>query len=100
MYRGTTPKHTFTLPFDCAEITKLSIAYAQGDDVIVEKTLSDCEINGNTLSVILSEEETLRFDVNKRCAEIQLRVARGETKSASDILKVPVDRILKEGCLE
>ena len=100
MRRGTTPKHTFTLPFDCSEITKLSIAYAQNNEVIVEKTITDCEIDGNTLSVVLSEEETLRFDDSKRCAEIQLRVARGEKKSASDVIKVAVDKILKEGCLE
>lgn len=100
MRRGTTPTHTFTLPFDCSEITTLNIAYAQGDEVIVEKTLSDCEIDGNTLSVTLAEEETLLFDCKKRCAEIQIRVAQGVKKFASDIFKVPVDRILKEGCLE
>ena len=100
MRRGTTPTHTFTLPFDCSEITKLHIAYAQDDEVLVEKTLSDCECDGNVLTVTLAEEETLLFDCKKRCAEIQLRVARGVKKLASDIFKVPIDRILKEGCLE
>jgi hypothetical protein len=100
MYRGTTPKHTFNFPFDCSEITKLSLVYVQEDVVIIEKVLSDCEFKGSTLWVTLSEEEALKFDSTKRYAELQLRVGCGDKRLATKIFKLPIDRILKDGVLE
>ena len=100
MYRGTTPTLVFTLPFDCSNITRLNIAFAQNEIVILEKTLEDCTVDGKTLSVTLTEEDTLLFDCHKRCVEIQLRVACSESRLASKIIKTSVDRILKDGCLD
>lgn len=98
MYRGTTPTLTFTLPFDSAELTVCSIAFAQGDTVVLEKTLSDCQRAGRTLSVTLTERDTLRFDCNKN-VKIQLRCGCGEARLASQIISANVERILKDGCL-
>ena len=100
MYRGTTPTLIFTLPFDCSNITKLNIAFAQDEKVILEKELDSCDLNGKTLSVTLTEEDTLLFDCKKRCVEIQLRIGCGESRLASKIIKTSVDRILKDGCLD
>ena len=99
MIRGTTPTFIFELPFDCSELTACSVAFAQDGKVLVEKVLTECEKSGNTLTVTLSEEETLLFDCTKRIAEIQIRGGCGKKRLASDILVVNVGRILKDGCL-
>ena len=100
MFRGTTPTHTFTLPFDAACITKLNIAYAQDGKIVLEKHLQDCQIEGNAVSVTLTESETLLFDSDKTWAEIQLRLGCGEKRMASRIMHITTERILKDGCLE
>lgn len=100
MYRGTTPTLTFTLPFDCSNITALSVAFAQNEQVVFEKVYKDCVLDGNKVVVTLAEEDTLLLDCHKREVEIQLRVGCGASKMASRIIKTSVDRILKDGCLE
>ena len=98
MYRGTTPTIGFQLPFECSYIGVLNIAFAQNDKVIFEKTLRDCELDGRIIAVRLTENETLSLNDRKEL-EIQLRVAIGNNKFASNIIKTTVGRILKEGVL-
>ena len=98
MRRGTTPTLNFQLPFEVSQITKLNIAFSQNDTVVIEKNLSDVTRNGRKITVKLSESETLLLN-DKKELEIQLRVAVGNTKLASNIVKTTVKRILKEGVL-
>lgn len=100
MYRGTTPVFTFTLPFDCGRITALHLCFTQQEQIVLEKKLLDCTIKENTLSVKLTEAETLLFNSKKGMVEMQLRVGCGETRLASNIMQVSVEGILKDGCLE
>lgn len=106
MIRGTTPTLTFTLPFSAADIERLSVAFAQKPNkyaeksvVVLEKCLTDCAVKNETIELELTEDDTLAlncdFDV-----EIQLRAQVLGKKMASDIITVPVGRILKDGCLE
>lgn len=100
MYRGTTPTFQFKLPIAAATITAASITFRQSGGVDIEKTLSDCTISEDTLTVSLTEEETLSLRANTPNAlEIQLRVGVGEARMASQIFTVPVKRILKDGAL-
>lgn len=101
MRRGTTPTFNFKLPIDCKTIEKLHITFAQYDKIILEKTLDCCKVDGDTISLTLTEEETLLFECggSKRPVDIQLRVGIGETRLASDIMTVNVEKILKDGCL-
>lgn len=66
----------------------------------MEKRLSDCVVSGNVLKVALSEAETLLFEAEKGMVEVQLRVGCGTSRLASNILRICVGRILKDGCLE
>ena len=100
MYRGTTPVFTFTLPFDCERITVLNLCFAQQGEVVLEKDLAACMVEGNTLQVGLTEEETLLFDDKKGMVEIQLRIGCGDVRMASNVMQVSVNRILKDGCLQ
>lgn len=98
MVRGTTPTLNFTLPFEVSTITVCSIAFAQDENVVLEKTLTDCQAYENVLSVELTEAETLLFD-SQKVLEIQVRCACGAAKMASQVIRVDVGRILKDGCL-
>lgn len=100
MYRGTTPTLTFTLPFAGNQITALNLCFDQQGEIVLEKSLEDCKVDGNTLQVKLTEEETLLFDSQKVMVDMQLRVGCGDARMASNIIHVPVERILKDGCLE
>lgn len=74
--RGSTPEHTFTLPFVVPDGASLRIVYAQEDTmapdgyrIILEKTEADCSVStdgGTTIiATTLSSDDTLRFDCNK-----------------------------------
>jgi hypothetical protein len=41
MRRGTTPTHTFTLPFDTAMLSKVRIIYSQGNSPVVTRDNAD-----------------------------------------------------------
>lgn len=100
MIRGTTPTLTFKLPFDCADIDILNISFAQYDTVVLEKDFYDCNVKGNEISVTLTEDDTLKFDCAETYAEVQIRVGIGEQRLASQIMKISVERILKDGILQ
>lgn len=99
MYRGTTPTLDFYLPFECSAMKKLNIAFVQAGAIIFEKGLEDCTIENHKVSVKLTEQDTLLLDDKKGCVEMQLRVSDGSNTLASNIVRVSVDRILKEGVL-
>lgn len=75
MYRGTTPRLIFNMPFDVTQISVLWITFKQGAKIQLEKTLEDCGLNAdkNQIFVTLTQAETLSFTANKDMI-IQLRV--------------------------
>lgn len=100
MYRGTTPTFVFKLPIEANTITDAIISFYQPGSVPIEKTLADCTVEGNMLKCGLTEEETLSLRaLTMYPMEIQIRAGVGEVRMASQIWRVPVDRILKDGAL-
>lgn len=95
MIRGTTPLHIYTLPFGIDNVLSLRIIYAQRGQVIVTKTLEDCTVEGSTVNVKLTQEDTLAFAVDAP-VEIQLRVLMG----TGDALASQVIRVKAGVCLE
>lgn len=99
MRRGTTPKHTFTLPFDTSAVAKARVIYAQGDVVKVVKKEADCELSGNTISVKLTQADTLRLN-HKLKTDIQVRVVTHDKDAfASDIITVSTKQCLSDEVL-
>lgn len=99
MRRGTTP--TLKIKVKGIDVTQLKSAYItirQGRKELT-KTNDDIEIqDGNIISVLLSQEDTLKFLGGH--IDIQLRaVTCNEVAVASDIKRVPIGRILKEGVI-
>lgn len=99
MKRGTTPQLRFILPFNVEEVDTGFITIVQFGETIAEKSWAECTKEGTAVVATLTQEETLKLKENF-FLEIQVRVKTvGGLALASDIFKLPVDRILKEGVI-
>lgn len=100
MRLGTTPRHTFTFPFETDLIQELKITYAQKNKTVLEKRLDDCEIEAKSVSCTLTQEETFNFE-NGVNVEVQARVlTMGGDALASDIRIITAERCLDSEVLE
>ena len=77
---GTTPTHTFTLPFDTFYIKSLRIFYADGNNILLTKELTDATLSGNRIIIELTQEDTLMFKGCKSIS-IQCQVLNSEDES-------------------
>ena len=94
MRQGTTPKHTFTLPFKTSIVERIRVAYTQRGEVKIIKTKSDVEMSGNTITVGLSQEETLKLNSNlKTYVQVRAVTHNGEA-FVSDIVTINTERCL------
>lgn len=95
MVRGTTPTHVFTLPFGVENVEKVRILYAQSGEVKVKKTEADCTMEGNTVTVRLTQEDTFALD-SGTFVDIQLRVLT----LAGDALASHIVHVVPGACLD
>lgn len=103
MTRGTTPKIYMELPKEIpiGNIKDAVFTMAQGKKEILSKKLNEmeCDVGENRLSVLLSQEETLLLS-DQYVVELQLKLkSHDDVVIASDIARVPIDRILSEDTL-
>ena len=99
MIRGTTPRLEFTLPFETGNLDAAWVTIAQNKKEIINKELAACKCEGCKLSVDLTQEDTLKLDCSCK-AELQVRVKTRDGEAlASEIIRVDVDRILKDGAI-
>ena len=98
MIRGTTPTHIFNVNVDLTNADVIYITYKQGNDTVVEKVKSDCEITSTSVSVTLTQEDTLKFNASD--VEIQIRARFPDDSAiASNIMRTSVTRVLKSGVI-
>ena len=98
MIRGTTPTHTFKVNVNLSNAEVIYLTYKQGDKVTIEKTKEDMEITPTTISVRLTQEDTLAF--TKASVEVQIRARFSDgTAIASNIMRATSERILKNGVI-
>jgi hypothetical protein len=94
MIRGSTPTHTFNCKLDPELIHKVRVLYSQNNVLVLKKEDEDCEKDGQTIIVKLSQEDTLKFKEGK--VEIQLRVLTSTGESIpSKIHTVNVNKLLE-----
>ena len=100
MIKGTTPLHTFSLPFGTETIKTVQITYAQNGVVMITKSNDDCDFGENTVSVKLTQEDTFKF-IEGACVEIQIRVlTAGDDVLASRVMRVHCDKCLSKDVLQ
>lgn len=98
--RGTTPTHIFEIPFDSDIVKSMNITYCQHKEIILEKDLSDCILDGNSISVTLSQDDTLKFS-HRRPVEIQIKILTNSGKVlATSVTDIKVGRVLSEEVLQ
>ena len=99
MIRGTTPTLTFTLPFEVSVLSEAYITLCQNGNTVIEKCMSDCVCEGDTITVKLTQEETLKLECS-HIVEIQIR-AKTEAGDAiaSNVIQERTERILKDGVI-
>lgn len=95
MIRGTTPTHTFTLPFDVGNVKEARVIYAQNGQEIFTKTTEECTLAGNTLSTRLTQEETFLLD-SALSVQIQLRILT----QLGEVLTSDIENVLVGQCLD
>ncbi len=99
MYRGTTPTLKFNLPFDTSLIDEVWVTLGQDDEAVVNKTLSDCTADGKSLTVKLTQSDTLALSSEER-TYVQLRVLLTDgTALASKTFKVKTKYIIRNGVI-
>lgn len=97
MIRGTTPTLSFELPFAVSTLSEYWVTVSQRyDNIRIDKDSSDCTASGSTITVTLTQEETLRL-VPDKPVFIQLRMLTtdGDAK-ASEVFKTMVTDALRE----
>lgn len=99
MRRGTTPTITCTLStdIDLAECELIRVIIRQGGHVRLVKEAGDVTILDKTISVKLSQKETLSF--YQGSADIQVRIKASDAVYATGIKSIRVDTSLDEEVL-
>lgn len=102
MIKGTTPTLQFNLPFEASTLkaAEVMVRYVDNNkEVTIIRTLDECEVTGNTITAMLTQEETLLIPAPS-VVEVQLRVlTEDDLVLASDIFTTTVKRLLKEGVI-
>lgn len=99
MRRGTSPTLTFTTPYTQDEVTSGYITFSQRGAIVIDVSLNDpsVTINDNSISVTLTQEQTLALTTVDVC-KIQIRaLLTGGKAVASTIVQDAVCPILKDG---
>ena len=103
MYRVTTPTHTFTLPLDTSEFSKIQITYNQKGNVLVKEYKDGTLPSGMTLDekdvvLNLTQEETKLFSVGAVGVQVRAKTNGGKAY-ASNKFKVSVVEVFNEEIL-
>lgn len=96
--RGTTPKHTFDVDVDLTTAVEMFITYQQDRRTVLEKQLKDIEVSPESISVKLTQKESLKFHENGGPVRMQIRARFPDGEAiGSNIMSTSVGEILKEG---
>ena len=98
MRRGSTPTNTFTVDIDLTGAT-LFVSYEQKGCVVLEKTGSDLTVTATSITLELSQEDTLKFTTGEVLIQIRYVFPNGQA-DASNIIKTTFERIIKDGVIE
>lgn len=99
MIRGTTPTLLFRTPYEEDMVQSGYITFTSQGDVIVDISIDDPNVivSDNVISLKLTQAQTLLFNTKATTlVQIRLILADGNVV-ASNVIKVPIGKILKEG---
>lgn len=91
---GTTPTHIFRLKIDTSLVKVAQVTYEQWGKIVLQKKTKDCEMEGNKISVSLSQEDTFLFEASEVKYQLRVKTTSGKT------LKTKVFTMSLEECLD
>ena len=97
MVRATTPTFTLTVPdfVDLTAAARVIFSFAQGDYQI-DKEGNDLRIDGNTVYIYLTQQETLQLKVGPALAQLNWSYANGQ-RMCSNIMRLNItDNLFNE----
>ena len=95
--RGSTPTISYTLPFPAERLEAAYITIVQDEGMVIEKQLEDMTIDGNEISVKLTQQETLLLDSESGAAmQFRYRDINGDSFPTETII-FTVGGLLKDG---
>lgn len=83
--RGTTPYHSFLVPFAPEDIDEIYITYLQNEEVIIDKNINDViieEIDSTANNTSIEEVDVEEFEVNEEeehISQITLHLTQEDT---------------------
>ncbi len=92
MRRGTTPTHVFHPDIDLTGAEVIYITYQQCEKTVLGKEIGDITVEADSLTVKLTQAETLRFRQNLDAAvkiQIRARWADGDAVASNVIQMSP-----------
>ena len=100
MFRGTTPTIQVNLSnVDFTNVSELWFTISQLGRVIINRELDEVTIEGTTITVTLTQEETLALRANAN-TRLQVRLLMNDgCAMATPITKLDVNGILKDGVI-
>lgn len=101
MYRGTTPTIQINVngSDDLTSYKSIYVTFKQMPSVLIEKTKEEIDVNPDSVTIQLTQEDTLQFQPG--AVMVQLRaVDESGMAIASNITTIQAERILKEGVIE
>lgn len=106
MIRGTTQNLKFNVGIDTSKVSQLWLTFSHSNRLnaeILNKTIDDVILDGTTLTVPLSQEETLmlnEYNIKEKVVYIQLRALLKDGQSrVSKVVELTVEHLLKDGVL-
>lgn len=102
MRRGTTPTLAIHVDQDLSGCEVYVTLAQRGKQITKRESDFDMKVSGGatTINLTLSQAETLSFTAERGSAvEVQVRYVKDGRACATDIVSVPVTRILKEGSI-
>ena len=107
MIRGTTQELVFNLGINTEEVSQLWLTFSHSNRLNAElftKEKDDVVLSGTTMTVPLSQEETLllnQYNLKDKVIYIQLRVLLNDGQAlASSIVEMTVNHLLKGGVIQ
>lgn len=94
MLRYSTPTIEIETDIELKDANNLWLSFRQGEKIL-RKTKKDLDIEGTSIKVTLTQEETAMFDADKS-VRIQLRWLIADKASGSNIIGVTFKEVLED----
>lgn len=96
--RGATITNTFTVSVDLTTAVAMYITYRQSNQTVLEKSIEDCTITDKSITVDLTQEDTLKFKQGDVAIQIRARLFDGAAL-VSEVIQTTASKLLKEGVI-